>query len=263
MKQNIEAALGNFERRFSRFIATSEVNAFRTASAGRYPLSREFLTLLERGEILRGLTDGLYDPAIAPLLEKAGYDPKYRLTPEGVEDFVLPEWRVEGGKLVLAGPAGFDFGGMGKGYAIDLAVEVMRGAGERHFLVEGGGDMYATTKVTGEPWRVGIEWPGNPEKVVGVVTLHNQALAVSDSFRRRWGRWHHIVNPKTRTPIETILGAAAVAPTAWDADSMTSGLFLAPPEKYPALAQEFQAKYLVFTRENEVRVSPDWEGELF
>jgi thiamine biosynthesis lipoprotein ApbE len=88
-------------------------------------------------------------------------------------------------------------------------------------------------------------------------------LAVSDSFRRRWGDWHHIVDPQAREAVRTVVGCAAVAPCAWDADCMTSGLFLSRPEGYADLTARFQASYLVFFADGTVRVSENWNGELF
>jgi hypothetical protein len=97
----------------------------------------------------------------------------------------------------------------------------------------------------------------------GVVELCNQGLAVSDSFRRRFGKWHHLVDMGARKSIETIVGCAAVAPDAWAADCMTSGLFFAPPEQYLALAHSLAATYLVFRADGQTIVSPDWIGELY
>src|SRR3989338_3947241 len=80
-----------FNERFSRFLNDSEANAFRNAEAGRYEISEEFAVLLARAGELRHLTKGLYDPAVGGLLEQAGYDATYRMTPRpGVADFTLP-----------------------------------------------------------------------------------------------------------------------------------------------------------------------------
>ncbi|MEK7480042.1 MAG: FAD:protein FMN transferase [Patescibacteria group bacterium] len=253
-----------FNERFSRFLPDSEVCAFRKAGAGEYPISEEFAVLLERAGELRSLTNGLYDPAVGGLLEEAGYDAAYTMAPHSdISEFVLPKWELRGQVLWLDGPVVFDLGGMGKGYCIDRVADILETSGYAHYLVDGGGDIYATTKRDGGEWRVALEYPGKADTAAGMVLLKNEGFAVSDTFRRRWGGWHHIVHPYLRAPIETILGVAAVAPTAWDADCATSALFFAEPGEYAAVAKSLGASYLVFRPDGSTLVSADWEGKLF
>lgn len=261
----IQDEIAHFENRFSRFIATSEVNQFRGAEPGAYPLSETLALLLEAASTLRTLTGGVYDPAVGGLLEHAGYDPTYRMTATdlAVEQYQLPQWSLVGRELTLGGSVVFDLGGIGKGYCIDLAAEALKRLGYQHFLVEGGGDMYGTTKQDGSGFRIALEWPGKPDTAFGIVELKNQGVAVSDSFKRRWGKWHHIVDPHTKKPIDHIIGAAAVAPSAFAADRMTSGLFLSTKERYPALAQALSAQFVIFEEGGTVQISSQWVGELF
>ncbi len=264
-KQAVLDTVKRFEQRFSRFLWDSEVNAFRESDAGTYPLSEELFILLERAEKLRTLTAGAYDPAVGALLERAGYGYASKGSHEegSVDDFVLPSWSLTGRELVIDGPTAFDFGGIGKGYCIDIVSRLLSDVGQRYFLVEGGGDMYGTKKRDGSAWQIAIEYPGNPELMAGTVALADQGLAVSDRFRRRFGDWHHVVDPKRKRPTDSIDGCAAVAPDAWAADCMTSGLFLAEKNRYPTLAQAFEGEYLVFFRDGKAEVSADWKGELF
>jgi len=263
-KKNILSFAENFEKRFSRFLPESESNALREAAAGTYPVSPDFVFLLQRAKTLRELTGGIYDPGFGKLLEYAGYDKEYRLLPQAaVESFRLPRWSLEDQRLTIDGPIVFDFGGIGKGLCIDRLSEILAQEGYRHFLVEGGGDMYGNVKLDDQGFRIALEWPGKPDTAFGIINLKKQGVAVSDSFKRRWGNWHHIIDPQSKKPIETILGCTAVANNSFDADSMTSGLFLSSPEAYPALAKAFDASYVVFKSDGTILVSENWQGELF
>lgn len=256
--------IGKFEKRFSRFLPDTEVNQFRSVQKGDYQISKEFAYLLATADRLRILTGGIYDPAMAELLEQAGYDKNYRLVPdEKVDHFVLPHWSLNGSTLSLAGGTVFDLGGIGKGYAIDVAARFLCDRGYQYFLVEAGGDMFGTEKADGSPYVIALEWPGKPDTAFGTIVLKNMGLAASDRFRRRWQDWHHIVDPHTKKPIEKILGVTAVAPTAFAADCMTSGLFLSAPTEYPKIAQEFEGEFVVFTAEGKVQVSETWPGEFY
>lgn len=255
--------VAEFEKKFSRFLEGSEVNQFRDSEAGAYVIGDEFAKILGEADTLRARTGGAYDPAVGGLLERAGYDKNYRLKPGDTEGFKLPMWSLHGNSLTIDGPTAFDLGGIGKGYCIDRISDLILESGFPCFIVEGGGDMFGTTKRDNAAWRVGIEWPGKTDTAAGLVLLENQGLAVSDSFRRRWGRWHHIVDPATRLPIEKVLGCAAVAPSAFSADQMTSGLFLSPPEAHSSLAKHFEAEYMIFGADDSCVVSPGWEGEVY
>ncbi len=265
LKKTLFEFVADFESRFSRFISSSEVNQFRKRERGTYPLSAECALLFSAAHELRTLTHGAFDPAVAGLLEGVGYDATYRLTPDesAITSFVPTAWSLSRDQLAIDGPVGFDFGGIGKGYCIDRVHELLKEKGYHYFIVEAGGDMVATTKADGSGWRVAIEYPGKPDIALGLVELVNQGLAVSDSFRRRFGAWHHIVDPRTKAPVTQIIGVAAIAPTAWQADKMTSGLFLGQPAEYALLAEKFSSAYLVVTHDGMVQKSINWKGELF
>ncbi len=263
-QRDILEYVGNFEETFSRFKSGSEVNAFRKATAGVYPVSSEMLELLGQAELLRQLTEGAFNPAVAEILEKAGYDATYRLQEDAsVKNVELSHWSLSGGQLVLSGPITFDFGGIGKGYCIDKVAEILKAHGYDHFIVEGGGDMFATSKADGSGFRVAVEWPGQPDMAVGVVELKNKGLAMSDRFRRQWGRWHHIIDTRTKESVAEVAGAVALAPTAWDADCATSGLFLASSERISEVAERLGAEFLIFRSDGLVQQSTRWPGEVF
>lgn len=259
-KNDIQGFLEVFSSRFSRFLPESEVHV----REGTHTLSDEFTEILTRADALRKLTNGSYDPAVAGVLERAGYNKDYRLTPiDALMQEELPIWTLEGDRLSVDRDATFDLGGIGKGYAIDRVAKIMEQNGCEWYLVEGGGDMVATRKKDGYGWRVAIEWPGKDDTAAAVVTLKDQGLAASDTFRRRWGKWHHIVDAKTQAPVGRVLGCTAIAKNGWDADSMTSALFFAPHEDYQHIAQKFDAQYLVFLGNNEVLTSRGFPGEKF
>jgi FAD:protein FMN transferase len=256
--------IGNFEKSFSRFLPDSEVNAFRESGAGKYKISDELTVLLERAQKLRKQTGGVYDPAVGQLLERAGYDSKYKMEPsDDTDNFVLPEWSLEKKILSIDGPTSFDLGGTGKGYCIDKVADLVKGFGYKHFAVDGGGDMYVTSKKDGSKWRVAIQYPGKLDTAAGVVELKNEAIAVSDSFRRKWGKWHHVVHPTLKKPIEDVIGVVAVAQNAWDADCMTSALFLSDSDNRDSISTEYDTKYLVFKKDGTCTVSSNWSGDLY
>lgn len=260
VRQEIFAYIEEFDQRFSRFILSSEANAFRNAVPGSYAISPELAEMLCDARKLFELSGGAFDPAVGKLMEALGYDVEYRMRPheDSVSVFEAPKWSLEGQVLTVSGPIVFDIGGIGKGYCIDKVADLLKEADVAHFLVDGGGDMYATAKKDGSPWRVAVQYPGKPDMAAGVVRLSYQGFAVSDVYRRSWGRWHHILDSKRKKPIAHVVGAAAIAPSAFAADCMTSALFCAPQNTYEQAAAHYRTAYLVFEEGGGARMNRAW-----
>lgn len=257
----------NFELQFSRFIAQSQACQFRHAMAGTYSISSELTHILSRADVLKQLTDGLFDPAIGGLLEILGYDPAYQLKPDVqlLKNWQIPIWSLDESSnlLKIDGPVIFDIGGTGKGYWIDVLSEYLLKVGYPYHLVDGGGDMVATTKANGEGFVVALEWPGRPDMAIGEVALSNQGLAVSDTFRRRWHDWNHLVDWSRKQAVQQINGCMAIASTAWRADEMTSMLALSEASQYSSRVQFLSGEYLVIKSDNQILVSDNWPGQFF
>lgn len=259
----IQTEIASFEERFSRFKDTSEVNAFRQVPEGVYTVSDELALLLGRAKRLRQLTGGRYDPASGVILEHYGYDQEYSFR-EGVGEIPrVPSWGLMGSQLHLEGPTAFDLGGIGKGYAIDRVATLLEEAGLQHYLIDAGGDMYATSKSDGSAYRVALEWPGRPDTAYGIVELLHQGLAVSDVVTRSFGKRHHIIDAVTRENSRRVIGVAALARTAWDADCGTAALIHWPEVKREQIEEELGVESVIITVEEEFLVSTGWPGEMF
>jgi thiamine biosynthesis lipoprotein len=220
------------EQRFSRFLADSELTRL-NASAGRATaVSPEMLQLLTRARELNRRSLGAFEPAILGQLEASGYDRSFELI--GYGDPVAPGAAASGGSIARVTldleartallPAGtrLDFGGIGKGFAVDQTAELLAGCGG--FIVNGGGDVYAAgLDPDGDAWRIGVMDPWEAAVEIEQVELKDAAIATSSTVSRRWrtaGGWsHHLIDPRTGRPVTNGLAAASViAPTATEAD---------------------------------------------
>lgn len=262
--QQIERQTQIFEKRFSRFIPTSEVNAFRDISEPTgATVSPELGELLRFAQIWNKKTQGKFDPAVGGLLEAAGYDAQYSFRPRQPEQWQQPMWSIsKTNKLLVSAPMIIDIGGFGKGFWIDAVSHLLVKNGFPYHLVDGGGDMFATQKPDGEGWRVALQNPNDSEKALYVLTLKYQGLAVSDTLKRRWGEWHHVVNPNTKLPANHLVYAAITAPTALVADVLTTCLMVCSEDDWPQLLENTHAGYFTLTQTGSFLVSDHWRGEL-
>ena len=143
------------------------------------------------------------------------------------------------------------FGGIGQGYAADLAADALRAGGLRDFLVDVSGDMVIAGSKGGEPWQVGIQDPRGPRgTVVAVVSGYSGALVTSGDYEKYFvidgKRYHHIIDPKTGCPATECMSVTVFAPRAVTADWMTKPIFVLGPEKGIALAERLGVHALVY-----------------
>ena len=128
-----------------------------------------------------------------------------------------------------------DLGGIGKGYAVDRGIEILKARGVTRALVTAGGDSRIIGDRMGRPWLVAIRHPDNPNKVVTRIPLENSAVSTSGDYERFFDedgvRYHHIIDPHTGHSASKVRSATVLAPTATQTDGMSKTAFVLGPEK--------------------------------
>ncbi len=273
--EEIQHCADEFNQRYSRFVTSSWVMNLRAGQT--YDLSEQDLSLFTLYEQLNDLSGGLFTPLIGQLLSQAGYDAEYSLQVGSIT--AIPDYAqvVErrGRQLHVFQDTTLDFGAAGKGYLVDLLGALCERRGIHNYLVDGSGDMRhrqsgdvelgisKKSEISGI--RVGLEHPLDQQQAIGVVQLSNQSIAGSASNRRKWGEWHHIVNPRQRMPVREIVATWVIVdqdqsyPT-MVADALATALFLVEPKQ---LAAHFPFDYVIYHQDGTVKASPDFVGELF
>jgi thiamine biosynthesis lipoprotein len=112
-----------------------------------------------------------------------------------------------------------DPSGLVKGWAIERASELLRAAGSRHHVVNGGGDIQAVGPTAdGTPWRVGISDPNDGGHLLCVVDVVGRAVATSGTAER--GR--HVLNPRTGRPADHFASVTVISARLTDADVLAT-----------------------------------------
>ncbi len=128
-----------------------------------------------------------------------------------------------------------DLGGIGKGYAVDRGIEILKARGVQHALVSAGGDSRIIGDHMGRPWLVAIRHPDDPQKVVTRIPLSDVAMSTSGDYERYFDeggiRYHHIIDPRTGHSASKVRSATILAPTATQTDGMSKTAFVLGPEK--------------------------------
>jgi len=128
-----------------------------------------------------------------------------------------------------------DLGGIGKGYAVDRCIDILKARGITHAVVTAGGDSRILGDHMGRPWLVAIRHPDDPSKVVTRIPLSDTAMSTSGDYERYFDedgvRYHHIIDPHTGHSASKVRSATILAPTATQTDGMSKTAFVLGAEK--------------------------------
>ena len=169
-------------------------------------------------------------------------------------------------KIVLVPPDGvelrspclqIDLGAIGKGYAVDRAVQVLRLRGISSALVNAGGStIYGMGSPPGQSaWRVRLRDPSNrihPEVMMldnSVSTSEQTALSLLEKDSAG-----HIIDPESGLPVKTATAVSAVAKTATASDALSTTLLLLGPKKGRELVKAMLGTAAIW-------ISPDGQVE--
>jgi len=128
-----------------------------------------------------------------------------------------------------------DLGGIAKGWSVDRGVEILKGLGIEHAMVNAGGDTRLLGDRHGKPWIVGIRDPRREGAVVARIPLQDEALSTSGDYERYFEedgvRYHHILVPGTGRSPGTVRSVTIIAPTATRTDGLTKPVFILGVER--------------------------------
>ncbi len=211
------------ERKFSRYRSDNVVHRLNHAAGRPVPVDAETARLLDYAATCHEMSEGMFDVTSGVLRRVWTFDGSDRVpTKEAVAKVLdLVGWhRVSWKDSVLQMPAGMeiDLGGIGKEYAVDRAAARIAARTRAPFLVNFGGDLFASGSRRGDrPWLVGVDDPARTGEAARLgIELSRGGLATSGDARRyvlqEGKRLGHILNPRTGWPVEgaprsvTVLG---------------------------------------------------------
>ncbi len=229
--------LSDFEAQYSRFKPDSVISTINRTKLFNQP-DKTTIEILTLGQQLYRDTNGIFNMLVGEHLVARGYDADYSFVPK-TEPAEIPSpltSLVVTPERVTLTAGLIDLGGYGKGYLIDHLAEFLRARGFSHFLINGGGDMYATSD-NGQPITIYLEHPTVPGTYIAKTTILNQGFAASSTHKRRWKvsgtEYSHIVDTsENKSASADTFGIYVKAPSAVIADTWSTTLLISPPEHH-------------------------------
>ena len=229
------------ERKFSRYLPDSEVGRINGSQGQPVRVDEETAHLLDYAATCYEVSEGLFDITSGVLRRAWKFDGSDRVPAEATVADLLQYvgWgRVAWGDRTLTMPAGMeiDLGGIGKEYAVDRAASLIAAEIPDAFVVNFGGDLYASRARRGNrPWNIGVDDPERTgDATIARIPLSQGGLATSGDARRyilyRGKRLGHILNPKTGWPIDGApRSVTVIAPTCVEAGTLSTLAYLQGP----------------------------------
>jgi thiamine biosynthesis lipoprotein len=251
------AALDAMERAdelLSNYKPGSELSAMnRGAARAPFHASSELFDFVRQCARYHRATDRAFDPTVGPLVRVWGFQTTHPAKPSdtaianakersGFEQVTIDDdartiaYRTDGVEI--------DPGGIGKGYAVDKAVDVLRQRGMRSALVSAGGStLYAIGTPPGRlAWTIAVNNPNDPAEPFAFVSLRDTSLSTSGVSERSvhagGRRYAHVFDPRTGDPVEHMCQATVVAPTGTASDALTKAAFVLTRETVQRLFQD-------------------------
>ena len=228
----------------SRYRADSELSALnREAGKGPVNVSDGLFKVLQKAREVSELSEGAFDVtfgSVGYLYDfRAGKQPTDEqvatgLTRVNFRDVVLD---VSGQTVAFRQPGMLvDLGGIAKGYAVDLGIEVLEAHGIRHARLSAGGDMRLLGDKRGRPWYVGIRDPRSGNDNAVVLPLADVAVSTSGVYERFFvddagERVHHILSPSTGRSVKGVQSVTIIGDDALTTDGLSTAVFVLGPEK--------------------------------
>lgn len=262
--------VADFEAKYSRFLDTSLISRI-NAAAGQHwvEVDEETERLLGACHDLQFLTGGAFDPTALPLIQLWNWKANPPTVPGDAAIRAAQElvgWnkvqRRPGAVFLPRAGMKLDFGGIGKEYAVDIAMQLAASHGVENVLVDFGQDIRAHGQPPGKPaWHVGLENPKSPGSCWASVGANDQAIASSGDYLRHFvvngRRYGHIIDPRTGFPVDNgCLSVSVIASSCTIAGVLATTAFILGPREGLQLINGYYGAAGAILTQNEQLITP-------
>jgi FAD:protein FMN transferase len=244
----IDSILKVVNKGINNYDLLSDVSSFNKSEKGGKRYSVHFEQLVKESLRIARESDGNFDPTVMPLVNLWGFGPHKGEIPtrhkiDSIKDFVGHHHIAMNGTEVSKDRADtqLDFGGIGQGYGVDVICNFLRSRGVRNFLVELGGEGFASGEnlERGAKWKVGLINPLLPkdeQELMGYALVKDEAFTTSGNYfnyrvidGKKYG---HTISPFSGFPVEhTLISVSLFAKDCTTADGWDTAFLVGGKEQ--------------------------------
>lgn len=226
------------ERLLTTFNDDSQTNKV-NKHAGIQPVAvdNEFFDLAERCIRISNITDGAFDITYGSV-DKALWNFDRTMTSLPSTEIARSMVRLINYRNVILNKEDcsiflkekgmrIGFGGIGKGYAAEMARQLLKKMGVTSGVVNASGDISTWGKQADEkPWTIGIANPDHAQLPFSYMNISDMAVATSGNYEKfvtiDGKKYSHTINPKTGLPVSGIKSVTIISSNAEIADAMAT-----------------------------------------
>jgi thiamine biosynthesis lipoprotein len=213
-RDNFFDEVQSLEALLSRYRPQSEISQINQA-AGIMPVqvSQKTYQAVDQALYYARLTAGAFDPTV-----------------QGSENYTGVRLDCSDRTVFLAKPGMcLDLGGIGKGFALDCALERVREFPALHKItIDFGGQLlFWTPQSTFDPISVAIENPEDRNTILATLQMTSNGSLSTSSNAEHAG---HLLDPRTRRPAAEMASVTVLAPTGTQAEALSTALFVLQPD---------------------------------
>ena len=262
-----ETLIGSLEEQVSVTDEHSDIYAIDHTGSGS--LSGNAAELMEQALELCRRTGGALDISVYPIVRAWGFTTgSYQVPDEETIQSLLPlvdytqiQYDAATGVVTLPEGMEIDLGSVAKGYAGQLAAQMLREHGVQSALLNLGGNVQTVgTKPDGSPWQIGIKDPQGEDAMM-VLSVEDQAVVTSGGYERYFEQdgqtYWHIMDPSTGHPADSgLISVTIVGDEGVVCDGLSTALFVMGLEKAADLwAQSGDFEAVFVTASGEVYIT--------
>ncbi len=235
--KEVWARMDEISSQMSVFNQEGVLSKINNSQGSPMQIEKDLYSLIKNSIYYSQITKGTFDVTVLPLIElwkrnsREGRVPTQKEINETKKSVGYKYIQLlKGNKIQLQKiNAKVDLGGIAKGYAVDEAARILKEHGINNFFIDAGGDLYVSGLNCRErPWKIGIRDPQNKNEIIDVIELSDMAVTTSGDYEQFYmingKKYSHIIDPLTGYPQQGIVSATVIAPTATQADALSTAL---------------------------------------
>lgn len=254
------------ERLLTTFSDDSETNLInRFAGIRPVKVSKEVFDIIERSIRISSITQGAFDISYGSIDKRLwNFDESMTALPPAklakkmtrLIDYKKIVLDRENLTVFLWEPGmRIGFGGIGKGYAAEMAKAVMQANGVQSGIVNASGDLTAWgNQPDGKPWTVGIVHPDHKQFPFSYMNISGMAVATSGNYEKfvtiKGKKYSHTIDPRTGLPVTGIKSVTVISPNAEVCDALTTPVAIMGIEAGLNLVNQLQQVECVIIDDN-------------
>ncbi len=198
----------------------------------------EIYKIMELSDSLWKESRGAFDVSLESLTEVWGFNGNNPSEPDESKRLkarALSGWQhvrlLGNNSFSRNADVGLNFGAIAKGYAVDMAIGILKENGIKDCLVNAGGEI----KALGDEWVIGVQHPRKENSIIAEIKLNGMSVATSGDYEQYFmkdgKRYDHIMNPHTGFPADSCRSVTVIAGNDTEADGLSTAVFVLGPKK--------------------------------